>query len=222
MIKAILFDLDGTLVNSLEDLKNSTNFALNKMGFPVHETECYKYFVGDGMVKLIERALPEEKRDNETVMATLKIFLEHYAQHYVDKTVPYDGISELLEKLSDFKLAIISNKNQEMASVVVEKLLGDKFQIVCGKRENYPAKPDPKLTLEIISQLGVEPSECVFIGDSGMDMAVAKNAGCIALGVLWGFRKEEELRENGADYIVSAPSEILSVISEIKNVEKTF
>lgn len=216
MIKALLFDLDGTLVNSLEDLKNSTNFALDKMGFPVHETECYKYFVGDGMAKLIERALPEDKRDKETIQNTLKIFLEHYAQHYVDKTVPYDGIVQLLDELTSYKLAIISNKNQEMATVVVKKLLGDKFQIVCGKRENYPTKPDPKLTLEIISELGVKPSECVFIGDSGMDMAVAKNAGCIALGVLWGFRKEDELRENGADYIASAPAEILGVLSEIK------
>lgn len=216
MIKALLFDLDGTLVNSLEDLKNSTNFALDKMGFPVHETECYKYFVGDGMAKLIERALPEDKRDTETIQNTLKIFLEHYAQHYVDKTVPYDGIVQLLDELTSYKLAIISNKNQEMATVVVKKLLGDKFQIVCGKRENYPTKPDPKLTLEIISELGVKPSECVFIGDSGMDMAVAKNAGCIALGVLWGFRKEDELRENGADYIVSAPAEILGVLSKIK------
>lgn len=216
MIKALLFDLDGTLVNSLEDLKNSTNFALDKMGFPVHETECYKYFVGDGMAKLIERALPEDKRDTETIQNTLKIFLEHYAQHYVDKTVPYDGIVQLLDELTSYKLAIISNKNQEMATVVVKKLLGDKFQIVCGKRENYPTKPDPKLTLEIISELGVKPSECVFIGDSGMDMAVAKNAGCIALGVLWGFRKEDELRENGADYIASAPAEILGVLSEIK------
>lgn len=216
MIKALLFDLDGTLVNSLEDLKNSTNFALDKMGFPVHETECYKYFVGDGMAKLIERALPEDKRDTETIQNTLKIFLEHYAQHYVDKTVPYDGIVQLLDELTSYKLAIISNKNQEMATVVVKKLLGDKFQIVCGKRENYPTKPDPKLTLEIISELGVKPSECVFIGDSGMDMAVAKNAGCIALGVLWGFRKEDELRENGADYIASAPAEILGVLSKIK------
>ncbi len=217
VIKALLFDLDGTLVNSLADLKNSTNFALGKMGFPIHETECYKYFVGDGMAKLIERALPENCRNKETIETTLKIFLEHYKQHYVDETLPYDGILDLLEELSNFKLAIISNKNQEMANVVVEKLLGDKFQIVCGKRENYPTKPDPKLTLEIIAELGVKPNECVFIGDSGMDMAVAKNAGCIALGVLWGFRKEDELRENGADYIVSAPSEILN---QIKNIEK--
>ncbi len=216
MIKAVLFDLDGTLVNSLEDLKTSTNFALDKMGFPVHETECYKYFVGAGMPKLIENALPEDKKDKTTIEKTLEIFLGHYKEHYVDETVPYDGILELLERLSDFKLAVFSNKKQEMTTIVVEKLLGDKFQIVCGKKENYPIKPDPKLTLEIISELGVEPSECVFVGDSGTDMVLAKNAGCVSIGVLWGFRKEDELRENGADYIVSAPAEILDVLSEIK------
>ena len=104
-----------------------------------------------------------------------------------------------------------------MATVVTEKLLGDKFQIVCGKREGYPTKPDPTLTLEIIDELGVKPEECLFIGDSGMDMAVAKNAGCVAVGVLWGFRKEDELRENGADYIVSAPQDILGILREINN-----
>ena len=217
MIKAILFDLDGTLVNSLFDLGFSTNFALAKMGYPTHEIEKFKYFVGDGMPKLIERALPESKRDKETIKTTLEIFMEHYREHFVDKTVPYDGIIELLDSLSEYKMAVISNKVQEMATVVTEKLLGDKFQIVCGKREGYPTKPDPTLTLEIIDELGVKPEECLFIGDSGMDMAVAKNAGCVAVGVLWGFRKEDELRENGADYIVSASQDILGILREINN-----
>ena len=217
MIKAILFDLDGTLVNSLFDLGFSTNFALAKMGYPTHEIEKFKYFVGDGMPKLIERALPESKRDKETIKTTLEIFMEHYREHFVDKTVPYDGIIELLDSLSEYKMAVISNKVQEMATVVTEKLLGNKFQIVCGKREGYPTKPDPTLTLEIIDELGVKPEECLFIGDSGMDMAVAKNAGCVAVGVLWGFRKEDELRENGADYIVLAPQDILGILREINN-----
>ena len=217
MIKAILFDLDGTLVNSLFDLSCSTNFALTKMGFKTHETEKFKYFVGDGMSKLIERALPQDKRDNETIKTTWDIFMDHYREHFVDKTVAYDGISELLDRLSDYKMAVVSNKIQEMATVVTEKLLGDKFQIVCGKREGYPTKPDPTLTLEIINELGVKPEECLFIGDSGMDMAVAKNASCVGVGVLWGFRKEDELRENGADYIVSAPQDILGILKEINN-----
>ena len=217
MIKALLFDLDGTLVNSLFDLGFSTNFALRKMGYPTHETEKFKYFVGDGMPKLIERALPENKRDSETVKTTLEIFMAHYREHFVDKTVAYDGIVGLLDNLSGYKTAVISNKVQEMATVVTEKLLGDRFNIVCGKREGYPTKPDPTLTLEIINELGVKPEECLFIGDSGMDMAVAKNAGCVAVGVLWGFRDEDELRRNGADYIVSKPDEILGLLKEKGN-----
>lgn len=217
MIKAVLFDLDGTLVNSLSDLAASTNFALTKFGFPTHETEKYKYFVGDGMAKLIERALPEDKRDMETINTTLDIFMEHYRAHYVDETVPYDGILELLDKLTGVKKAVISNKADEMVIPLTKKLLGDRFDIVCGKREGYPTKPDPTLTLEIIEKLGVAPNECIFVGDSGMDMAVAKNSGCVALGVLWGFRSEEELLLNGADYIAKKPAEILEIIKEINN-----
>ena len=217
MIKAVLFDLDGTLVNSLSDLAASTNFALTKFGFPTHETEKYKYFVGDGMAKLIERALPEDKRDMETINTTLDIFMEHYRAHYVDETVPYDGILELLDKLTGVKKAVISNKADEMVIPLTKKLLGDRFDIVCGKREGYPTKPDPTLTLEIFEKLGVAPNECIFVGDSGMDMAVAKNSGCVALGVLWGFRSEEELLLNGADYIAKKPAEILEIIKEINN-----
>lgn len=217
MIKAVLFDLDGTLVNSLSDLAASTNFALTKFGFPTHETEKYKYFVGDGMAKLIERALPEDKRDMETINTTLDIFMEHYRAHYVDETVPYDGILELLDKLTGVKKAVISNKADEMAIHLTRKLLGERFDIVCGKREGYPTKPDPTLTLEIIEKLGVAPNECIFVGDSGMDMAVAKNSGCVALGVIWGFRSEEELLLNGADYIAKKPAEILEIIKEINN-----
>lgn len=217
MIKAVLFDLDGTLVNSLSDLAASTNFALTKFGFPTHETEKYKYFVGDGMAKLIERALPESKRDKETIKTTLDIFMEHYRAHYVDETVPYDGILELLDKLTGVKKAVISNKADEMVIPLTKKLLGDRFDIVCGKREGYPTKPDPTLTLEIIEKLGVASNECIFVGDSGMDMAVAKNSGCVALGVLWGFRSEEELLLNGADYIAKKPAEILEIIKEINN-----
>ncbi len=219
MVKAVLFDLDGTLVNSLLDLSFSTNYALKKMGFPTHETEAFKYFVGDGMLKLIERAVPEDKRDTDTVNKTLGIFMEHYRVHYVDKTVAYKGIPELLDLLSEngFKTAVISNKAQEMAVTVTNKILGEKFSVVCGKQENYPTKPDPALTLKVISELGVKPEECVFIGDSGMDMALAENIGCVSIGVLWGFRREDELRQNGADYIVTAPKEIFNVIKEINN-----
>ncbi len=214
MIKAVLFDLDGTLVNSLYDLADSTNYALQHFGFPVQETEKYKYFVGDGMPKLIERALPENARNKATIKSVLDCFMAYYREHYLDKTVAYDGIAEVVSNLrkQGIKVAVISNKADEMAKIVTNKLFGDVFSAVYGKREGYPAKPDPTLTLEVIRDLGVEPCECVFIGDSGMDMAVAKNAGTLAIGVLWGFRKEDELKSNGADFIAKTPECITKII----------
>ncbi|MBR4972953.1 MAG: HAD family hydrolase, partial [Clostridia bacterium] len=207
MIKAVLFDLDGTLVNSLEDLANSTNFALSKFGFPTHETELYKYFVGDGMQKLIERVLPESERDNDTRQKVFDCFFNHYREHYIDKTSAYDGIIELINKLklSGIKLAVVSNKAEEMALTVVNKIFPNIFDIVCGKQDGFPAKPDAALTLKVINDLGVMPSECLFVGDSGMDMAAAVNANCKGVGVLWGFRTKQELLSNGADYIIENP-----------------
>ncbi len=217
MIKAVFFDLDGTLVNSLEDLATSTNFALKEFGFPIHEVEKYKYFVGDGMQKLIERVLPEDNRTEETHREVFKAFWNHYAEHYVDKTVVYDGIKELLSALRQegLKLAVVSNKAQEMALEVTNKLLGDALDVVCGKQEGYLPKPDPKLTLKTMSDIGVKPEECVFIGDSGMDAATAVNIGCVGIGVLWGFRTEDELLDNGAKFIVKKPSQILDIIHSL-------
>lgn len=219
MIKAVLFDLDGTLVNTIEDLADTVNFALTQMGFPTHETEKYNYFVGDGFSNLIERALPEDKRSESIHSECLKLAKAHYELHYLDKSHPYDGITELLHTLKEkgYKIAVISNKYHKMTSAVVKKLFRDDlFTSVYGQTEGYPVKPDPTLTLKVMSQLGVEPQETVMVGDSGMDMALSVNAKCIGIGVLWGFRTEEELRKNGADYIVSEPTEILSVLEEIK------
>lgn len=217
MIKAVLFDLDGTLVNSLYDLAASCNFALESFGFPVHETEKYKYFVGDGMQKLVERILPSNKRDTDTHKKVFEAFTRHYRGHYVDKTVPYDGILDMLSVLKSkgYKLAVISNKAHNMAVEVVNKLLPDTFDAVYGKLEGYPTKPDAALTLKLMAELDAKPENCILVGDSGMDMAAAKNAACKGLGVLWGFRTEAELTENGADYIVTKPSEILKIIKEI-------
>ena len=217
MIKAVFFDLDGTLVNSLEDLATSTNYALKEFGFPIHEVEKYKYFVGDGMQKLIQRVLPENSRTAEMQKSVFQSFWNHYAEHYVDKTVVYDGIKELLSALRQegLKLAVVSNKAQEMAIEVTNKLLGDSLDVVCGKQEGYLPKPDPKLTLKTMSDMGVKPEECVFIGDSGMDAATAVNIGCVGIGVLWGFRTEDELLDNGAKFIVKKPSQILDIIHSL-------
>lgn len=217
MIKAVLFDLDGTLVNSLADLADSTNYTLSLMGFPPRETEEYKYLVGDGIPKLIERALPEGEKSEENLRRCLEIFMKRYGEHYCDKTAPYGGVIPLLADLKKrgMKLAVISNKAQEMADRVVKSLLGGVFDVVAGKREGYPAKPDPALTLEVIRELSVKPQECVLAGDSGMDMAAAKNAGAVGVGVLWGFRKKDELEKNGAVYTVSFPAEISDIIGKI-------
>ncbi|MBR2488845.1 MAG: HAD family hydrolase [Clostridia bacterium] len=218
MIKAVLFDLDGTLVNSLCDLATSCNFALESFGFPTHETEKYKYFVGNGMPSLIERILPEDKRDSDTHKKVFDVFYNHYSQHFADKTAPYEGICELLcgLKQKGLKIGIISNKKHEMTLEVVNKLFDvSVFDVIYGKMEGYPVKPDVKLTFKLMEELGVKPDECVLAGDSGMDMAASVNAGCKGIGVLWGFRGKEELLENGADYIVEKPCEILKIIEEI-------
>lgn len=219
MYKAVIFDLDGTLVNSLEDLAISTNYALNKHGFPTHETEKYKYFVGDGMIKLMERVLPEQNRDEKTIQKVFESFFGFYSEHYLDKTVAYDGIHNVLDTLKKdgMKIAVVSNKKDDMAKIVVDKIFGNIFDFVVGKRDGYPTKPDPKLTLEVIDILGVTPKECAFVGDSGMDMAAAKNSGCLAVGVLWGFRESQELNENGADYILNNTSQITELIRKLNN-----
>ena len=219
MYKAVIFDLDGTLVNSLEDLAISTNYALNKHCFPTHETEKYKYFVGDGMIKLMERVLPEQNRDENTIQKVFESFFGFYSEHYLDKTVAYDGIHNVLDTLKKdgIKIAVVSNKKDDMAKIVVDKVFGDIFDFVVGKRDGYPTKPDPKLTLEVIDILGVTPKECAFVGDSGMDMAAAKNSGCLAVGVLWGFRESQELKENGADYILDNTSQITELIRKLNN-----
>lgn len=216
MLKAILFDLDGTLVNSLADLAFAVNRALKTENFPTHEVEEFKYFVGDGMPKMVERALPEDRRDDETVARMLKLLKDYYGNHFADFSTAYDGVPELVKELKKrgFTVAVVTNKAQNMADVVVKKFYGDMFDGIFGMREGIPGKPDPAMALIAMEELGVTPEECVFIGDSGMDVATGVNSGALPVGELWGYRAEDELRENGAKYIISRPEELLSVIEE--------
>ncbi len=218
MIKAVIFDLDGTLVNSLSDLAISTNYALTKFGFKPYPIDDYKYLIGDGMVKLIERAIPKEKINNEIFNAVFECFMAYYRENFLQNTVAYEGINELLAELLDMglKLAVVSNKADEMAKKVVLEIFGDNiFEITIGKRDGCPTKPNPASTLETIEKMGVKPEECVFVGDSGMDTLTAVNAGCYPLGVLWGFRTADELIINGAKALAKTPNEIISIIKEI-------
>lgn len=219
MIKAVLFDLDGTLANSLKDLADAVNYALAIDGYPLREVEEFKMFVGDGIAKMIERALPDGYKDADTVSAVQKNFLKYYSVHYADNTSSYEGVDELLKALKQMGMiiAVVTNKAQEMADLVVNKLYGDIFEKVFGQRKGVPAKPDPTLTLIAMEELGVKPCECVFLGDSGMDVATAVNSGALPVGELWGFRGREELLENGAKYIIESPLELLDIIKENNN-----
>ena len=217
MIKAVLFDLDGTLANSLDDLANATNYAIKKFGFPERNVDEYKYFAGDGMPKMIERALPQEHSDGHTVSKILPVFLEYYGAHYCDNTRAYEGMPELVCRLKakGIKVAVVTNKAQEMADMVVSKLYGNWFDFVLGKRDGIPPKPDPTAALKTMEILGVKPNECVFVGDSKMDVMTGVNSGAYPVGVLWGFRKEDELILGGAKKIIQEPKELLAIIDSL-------
>lgn len=214
MIKAVLFDLDGTLANSLLDLANATNYAIGKFGFLPQDTESYKYFAGDGMPKMIERALPQSDSDAATVAKIMPVFLKYYGEHFCDNTAAYPGMIELIDALKSRGIlaAVVTNKVQEMAEKVVNKLYGARFDLILGKREGIPAKPDPTAALIAMKELGVTPDSCVFVGDSKMDVMTGVNSGAYPVGVLWGFRQADELISGGAKKIITRPEELLAII----------
>lgn len=211
---AVFFDLDGTLANSLEDLANSVNYVLTLKGFPTHKTECFKMFAGDGILKMIERAVPDEYKSTPIVAELKDMFMEYYAEHYADNTVAYNGLTELVSTLKQkgLKLAVVTNKAQEMAEKVVEKLFGNSFDYILGLREGIPAKPDPTGIFMAMKELNVKPEECAFVGDTGMDVAGGVNAGAYPIGVLWGFREKEELIKFGAKEFATNADELLKLI----------
>ena len=214
MFKVAIFDLDGTLLNTLDDLANACNYALNKFSFPTHNVEEYKKFIGNGIYKLVERAVPNNKKDKETVEKVLKTFSDYYNEHMIDMTKPYDGIVDILDELraKGIKLAVVSNKKHEFTIEIVEKYFEDRFDIVFGHRENYKEKPDPTSVLEVIEKLNILKSECIYIGDSNVDILTAKNAGVKSVGVSWGFRGREELANEGANYLADNNIELLNII----------
>lgn len=215
MIKAAIFDLDGTLLNTLEDVVNACNYALKRCNFKTHSIEEYKVFVGDGRSKLIERIVPDEYKGNDEVKnKVLRLFDEYYSGHMLDMTKPYEGICEMLKSLKEkgVKLAVVSNKPDEFVGGIVKKYFGDTFEIVHGQRTNYPVKPDPTTVYEVIEYFGIKLNESIYVGDSNVDIYTAKNAKVKSIGVAWGFRGEEELREAGADYIVYDSNEITELI----------
>lgn len=214
MIKGCIFDLDGTLVDSLEDLANSTNELLKRRGYPTHELSEYNYFVGNGVKKLVERALPFDKK-HETDEC-LKEFYEIYERRCLEFTYCYNGINELLCYLKEnhIHLAVVTNKPHYLAQKICDFYFKDIFVKIIGNRIEYPLKPDPMSTLSVLDRFEINNDECVFIGDSNVDIYTGINAKMKTIGVTWGFRTYDELKDAGATYVVNHPSEIKEIINE--------
>lgn len=209
MIDAVIFDLDGTLLNTLEDLKNSTNFALNELGFPKRSLEEVRCFVGNGVRKLIERAVPQSC-DKETTEKCLEIFKKNYSENMYNNTTPYNSILEILKDLRNngLKICVVSNKFDFAVKELCKKYFEDLVDIAIGQADDVPKKPAPDGVLKAIKQLGAE--NVVYIGDSEVDVQTAKNADIPCIGVTWGFRDRKDLE--GADFIIDKPHDIINII----------
>jgi phosphoglycolate phosphatase len=215
--KAVLFDLDGTLLNTLDDLADSCNAVLAEMGLPVHATDAYRYFVGDGVEMLARRVLPEGRRMEADVRAFVPRMREVYAQRETLKTRPYDGVPELLDELArrGLPFAVLSNKPDESTRSIVGKLLNPwRFAFVRGALPGVPKKPDPAAALEIARTLGIAPDSFLYLGDTGTDMRTATAAGMYPVGALWGFRDKRELVEGGAAVVIEHPTGLLAVVDD--------
>jgi phosphoglycolate phosphatase len=207
--------LDGTLLDSLADLADCTNKILLKRGFPEHPVDAFRYFVGDGAKMLMTRVLPEEVRNESLIEDCRQDFETSYRECWNEQTIPYKDIPELLDALigRQLKLTVLSNKPNEFTLLMVENLLAQwNFEVVLGQREGIPRKPDPAGMLEICQQLEIPAEAFLYLGDTATDMKTAVSAGCFPVGVLWGFRTEEELRDNGARAIVKEPLDVLDFL----------
>lgn len=215
----VIFDLDGTLVDSLEDLADSMNAVLAARGFPIHPVAPYRRFVGDGIATLVRRALPGADPGDDFVASCVREMRREYARRQIAKTRPYPGVPELLRSLGEhgLKTAVFSNKPDRPTREVVAALLAPhSFAAVRGARPDAPLKPDPTAALELAREIGAAPRETVYVGDTDTDMHTGQRAGMFTVGVTWGFRDEDELRASGADSIIHDPAELLRVLTDTR------
>jgi phosphoglycolate phosphatase len=212
---AVLFDLDGTLLNTLQDVADSVNYGLAALHQPQHPVSAYKTFIGDGRDVLVRRALPAAARDDITAKKLLDMVNMYYAIHWADNTVPYPGVPLMLDDLAarGIKISVLSNKAEEMTSICVAKLLSRwHFDIVAGARPGIPNKPDPTSAILLAKELGIKPEKFLYLGDSDIDMKTANGAGMYALGAGWGFRGAQELLDSGAKAVLKQPAELLNYL----------
>jgi len=214
--KAIIFDLDGTLLNTIDDLTNSMNRVLSKDRFPTYTVADYKLMVGYGAYELVKRALPASINKENDILSYLKQFKADYDANWNVKTELYWGVAEMLNSLVQLgiKLSILSNKPQEAMLKCVEQYLHPyRFEIILGQREGIPIKPDPTAALEMCDQLGLTPDQVIFIGDTAVDIETGKRAGMYTIGVNWGFRSRSELEKMKADYIIDKPEMLMTIFN---------
>lgn len=214
MKKAIVFDLDGTLTDTLSDLKNSVNHALGEFGFPERSLDEIRSFVGSGVRRLIYLSVPENTPD-ETAERCLSVFKEYYKNHACVETKPYDGIIDMLKRLKaeNIKTAVVTNKMHEAAVDIVKLFFDGLVDVTIGQSDGAAQKPQPQSVFLALEKLGVSKENALYVGDSEVDCQTAKNAGIPCVGVTWGFRSREILAENGADFIVDSPNEIFDVLT---------
>lgn len=213
--EAVIFDLDGTLLDTLADIANAANDVLAEFQLPQHSIPDYRFMVGDGVSVLFNRALPKEKLSPELLEQCVIAFQKHYALRWNQSSRPYDGIPSMLNSLIDsgLKLAILSNKPQAFTEKCTSEFLSDwKFDDVLGASDARPRKPDPAGVFYILERWNLSADRCFYLGDTNTDMQTAVSSGCLPVGVTWGFRKEQELRDSGAKWIIHHPSEFLDLV----------
>ena len=214
---AVIFDLDGTLLDTLQDLADAMNSVLKARGWPTHPNKAYRQFVGEGARNLVRRAVPPQQRTDAVIAGFLAEYQAAYRRNWNATTRPYDGIPELLDQLAArrIKMAVLSNKPEAFTHLCVQELLPRwKFEAVVGQIDSLPMKPDPAGPREIARMLDVPAKRFLYVGDSGVDMETAVNAGMFPVGALWGFRTKQELLKHGARKLVARPQELLTLIGE--------
>lgn len=211
----VIFDLDGTLLNTLDDLAAAGNHVCELHGWPTFPTDCYRYKVGNGMPKLVERFMPAEYAgDARMFELAFAEFRSYYNEHKCDATAPYPGIIEMLDELraSGITCAVLTNKDHAAATPLVERFFGpDRFELVQGRVDAFPPKPEAPITLHVLERLGADPAQTLYVGDSNVDVQCGHNAGLTVAGCVWGFRGEGELVAEGAEFIAHEPSDLIGI-----------